>query len=108
MLPTVHGENEFSDADVVGFIMYDPPALQLLELKGQQLPDRVHPLVHCDQSAYPPSPGLLSLKPRRANRALTSWIAPNLADQLLPVNAQKHSPMPNLMADQAPFSGRGR
>jgi hypothetical protein len=47
MLPTVHGENEFSDADVVGFIMYDPPALQLLELKGQQLPDRVHPLVHC-------------------------------------------------------------
>lgn len=53
--PRVHPEKLLSTDDVVGFIMNLPFALQLEELNGQQLLDRVHPFVQ-------------------------SWIAPNLLD----------------------------
>ena len=43
--PRVHCENVSSVSDVVGFMMYRPPASQVLALRGQQPPDSEQPEV---------------------------------------------------------------
>ena len=45
MLPRVHGENVFSESDVVGFMMYLPFALQDDVLRGQHVPDSEQPVL---------------------------------------------------------------
>lgn len=75
--PRVHCENVSSVSDVVGFMIYRPPASQVLALRGQQPPDSEHPEVQ-------------------------SWIAPKLESEMSP-NRPHDSPMTNLVSYQRPL-----
>jgi hypothetical protein len=46
IFPKLHCENLFSDSDEVGLMMKAELASQVLEVKGQQTPERLQPAVH--------------------------------------------------------------